>query len=322
MDYLNRIPSSEIKDAMEHFTGLGIVFDRWGEYSMLLSAWAKHDPIGALAHAQTAGMGFGYDTSIILTEWASKDPEAALQWAEENHKGEEGNPHFVGIIKAIVATDPARATELLQRMPAGRERGQALDAVIPHILAQGNEKARQWLEAIQDDRLFVGAMSRVAGQFAVSDPKMAADWLLANSQDAAKQGINQVMSNWASKNPEAATSFYRSLPAGEIRTRALGGMVESLAGKNARQAADLIDANPGDVDDRIIHQFTWQAFESDPALATGYISRMSDGQGRDRAYQEAIGYWLQSDPAAARAWLRTNQLPESLQPNVDTWLAE
>ena len=320
-EYLNQLDSAGIKEAIESIAALGMNFDRWGEYSMLLSAWSNQDPLGAIAYAQANGGGWGYDTNIILTAWAMNDPDAALRWAEANHKGEGGNPHLAGVIKAIAATDSVRATTLLIGMTAGEQRGEALDAILPHILSKGDVAAREWVASIQDERLRNGAMDRMAKQLAIKDPKGTAEWLLASSGDAAQRGMDDVMSAWMGKDQQAASAYYQSLPPGEVRSSALGGMVGKLAEKNPREAADYIDQNPSDVDDRVIQQFTWNAFQSDPGLATSYISKVANPEERDRTYRRSIDYWMQTDATAATTWLKNNPLPDTLNGYVEGKLA-
>ena len=83
---------------------------------MLLSAWAKHDPLAALDYA-SANTGSPFARQSILTSWAATDPIAAMRWAEDNHEGNEANPWMVGVIRGIAASDPERATQLMNSMP-------------------------------------------------------------------------------------------------------------------------------------------------------------------------------------------------------------
>ncbi len=134
---------------------------------MLLTAWSQHDPTAALAYAQ-ANSRSGFAATTILSSWAATDPEAAIRWAQANHTGTDANPYLAGIIRTLGATDPARASGLLTGMPRSQERGEALDAMLPHLLAQGADATRAWISALTDDSLRNGSMMRAA------DARMAA----------------------------------------------------------------------------------------------------------------------------------------------------
>ena len=177
--FIDQLGPGEFEDAVAQFRKLGITDQRFGEYALLLSAWAKHDPLAALAYAK-ANTRNGFATNTILTTWASNDPESAIRWADANHEGDSANPYYASIIRSLAATDPARATQLLTGMPKSQERGDALDAIMPHILTQDGNSVRSWIAALTDDSLKDGAMMRSAVTLANSDPAGTATWLAAN----------------------------------------------------------------------------------------------------------------------------------------------
>jgi len=313
--YLDQIDPMELRDAVDKFRSLGITDERFSEYSMLLTVWAKSDPTAALAYAKEKTRG-GFTTNTILSAWASNDPEAAIQWAKANHQGDGANPYMAGIIKGIASSDPARATQLLTEMPFGEERGEALAGLMPHIMAQGPEAAREWIAAIDDERLRNGAMTRVAEDLAAVDPKRTADWLLANPGEATIGKLDNVLSVWMDTDRPAAMAYYQGLPPGENRSNALRGIINSLAVSNPREAANYLDNHSGDVTDREVQHFVWHSFGEDPSLAVSYIAKITDPTKRDGTYTKMIDGWLRQDEPAARAWIQSNQLPPAVQDHV------
>lgn len=313
--YLDQLDPTEIKDAVDKFRSLGITEDRFTEYSMLLTVWAKSDPMAALAYAKENTRG-GFATNTILSAWAANDPEAAIQWAKANHQGEDANPYMAGIIKGIAGSDPTRATQLLTEMPFGEERGEALSGLLPYILAKGPESAREWIASISDEQLRNGAMGRVAEQLAALDPKGTADWLISNPGEASQRNMDNVISVWMDKDQAGAMAYYNALPAGEVRSNALRGIVNSLAVENPKAAANYLDNHPADVNDRVVQQFVWHSFGEDPSLAASYIAKISNEGERDGTYRRMIDGWLRQDEAAARTWIQSSQLPPSVQEHV------
>ncbi|MFD0894942.1 hypothetical protein KBB96_03995 [Luteolibacter ambystomatis] len=320
IDYLDQLDPSELKDAVDRFRSLGITESRFGEYSMMLTAWAKADPTGALAYAKENTRG-GYATNAILSAWATNDPDAAIAWAKANHTGDDANPYMAGIIRGIASTDPTRATGLMAEMPYGAERGEALVGVLPHILSQGTDATREWVASIQDERLRNGAMERVADQLAKTDPKGTADWLLANPGEASSRNMDDVISTWMEKDSKAATAYYQALPAGEARSNALRGIVNTMAEDDPQAALSFMNSHPADVTDRNIQQFVWNSMEKAPELAISQISKLGDPGAQEGMYRRTIDAWMRTDATAAKNYLQTHQLPQNLQGYVQQRLS-
>lgn len=317
LDHINRLGIGDFESAVAHFRSLGITESRMGEYAQLLAAWAKADPVAALAYAEKNTRS-GFATNTILTSWAINDPESAIRWAESKHEGDEANPYYAGIIRALAATDPERAQQLLTSMPKSVERGEALDAMMPHVLSQGAEATREWIANLADDSLRNGAMLRSAEQLATIDPSGTAAWLMENPGEASQRRMDDVYRVWARTNADEAIQSFTTMPAGEARSNALRGVVNALAADNPQSAVAMLDQYPDDVTDRAVQNVVWHSFGSDPSLAVSQISRMTDERDRNRTYQRMLQAWQERDPAAARQWLQTHTLPapvlQALQP--------
>ena len=305
--FIDQLGPGDFEAAVGHFRSLGLTDERMGEYSLLLTAWGQADPTSALAYAKENTRN-GFATETILTSWAATDPEAAIRWAQSNHQGDGANPYLPGIIRGLAASDPARATELLASMPKSEERGKGLDFILPHLLQQGSDATRSWIAAIADESLKNGAMMRVAGQLATTDPAGTASWLLANPGEASKRRMDDVYSAWAAKDEQAALSSFTSLPAGEARTNALRGVISSVAVEDPKAAVSLMDRYPSDVNDRVVQNFVWHSFGSDPVTAISAISRIGDEQQRNQMYKRTLDAWKQRDPVSADAWVLKNSV--------------
>lgn len=308
LEWIDKLPASEFQNAVEKFRALGITDTRFGEYAMLLSAWAKADPTTALAFT-TAKTGGGFATNTVLSSWASVDPEAAIQWAQDNFKGDGANKYLPSIIRAIGGTDPGRATELLTSMPRSEERGEAVAAMLPHLISQGADAARQWIASLQDDTLRNGSAMIAAEQMASADPVGTVNWLLQGQGDATRRRMDDVFSVWAQQDPTAAQAALASLPAGENRSNALRGIVEQTASTDPQAALALMNSHRSDVNDRTIEDFVWNSLRQSPETAVGQIAAITDQRNRNRMYSRVVGEWMQRDPAAAGAWLSKNPVP-------------
>lgn len=314
--FIDQLGPGDFEAAVAQFRSLGITDSRSGEYALLLSAWAKADPLAALTYAQANTSG-RFATATILAGWASADPEAAIRWAETHHTGDAANPYLAGIIRTLAGSDPARATQLLTGMPRSQERGEALDAMIPHLLTQGGAAVRSWIAALTDDSLRDGAMQRAATPLAATDPAGTAAWLVANPGQATQRRLDDVYSVWAGQDLSAAMSSFTGLANGENRSNALRGLVTSVATQDPRAALSMMNRYPNDVTDPVLQQFVWHSFGNDPALAVNQIGRIADEGQRNQMYSRTVGRWLQQDAAAATAWMNTNPLPAAVQAQLN-----
>jgi hypothetical protein len=310
--FLDQLAPGDMPDVVDRFRALGLTDARAGEYAMLLTAWAKADPLAAMAYAEEKTRG-PFATRTLLAAWAANDPDAALRWADAHHQGDDANPYLTGIIQGIAATDPERATKLLAGMPFSEERGEALNALLPFIAAKGGDAARAWVDSIQDEQLRDGAIARLAEQLAAKEPKATADWLLANPGQASLRQLDDVIASWMDQDKTAAMSYYDTLPAGEARTGALRGIVNTMALENPREAARFMDSHPADTNDQVIQQFVWHSSQEDPVLAADYIARISNPREQENLYNRMLTGWLRRDPAAATGWIQSNPLPEAVQ---------
>ena len=314
MDFINSIDPAEFESVVASFRGLGLTNSRMTEYSMLLSAWAKSDPLQALAYAE-ANTGNRFARNTILTTWAASDPDGAIRWAQDHFKpedDEDGNPWMIGVIQGIAATDPARATQLLAGMNYSDERGEAMAALLPSILSQGPESARAWAEAITDEQLKQGAIGQIADALAQKDPQGTAEWLTQNPGEAAQRRMDDVISAWMEKDADAAVAYYKGLPSGEARTNALRGVATSMALQDPQAAANFLDNNAAYANDRVYQQFVWSSFGQAPDLAASYISKIGDAREQSRMYDRMLRGWLRRDFEAASNYINSTQLPQEV----------
>lgn len=310
--YIDQLGPGDFEEAVAHFRELGITENRMGEYGLLLTAWAEADPTAALAYAEkNTRNGFARDT--ILTTWATTDPDAAIRWAQANFDGDGANPFLPGIIRGLMGSDAAKATELLASMPRSEERGRGLDFILPHLFEKGTEATRDWIAGIADETLRNGAMVRAAGKLAESDPAGTAAWLMENPGEARERRLDDVYGAWAGKDAQAALASFASLPAGEDRSNALRGVVSGIAGEDPKAAVSLMDQYPGDVTDRVVQNFIWHSFGTDPEMAASQIGRITDEGQRDAMYRRVLESWSEDEPAKAAAWMQANAVPESVR---------
>lgn len=316
LDFINTLEPDQYEGVVADFRDSGFTRENMNEYAMLLTAWAKNDPLEALDYAQ-ANTGSPFARNTILATWVASDPEAAISWANSNYDGDKANPYMVGVIRGLAQYDPTRASELLATMPYSEERGNALGAILPHIMSQGGDAAKNWATSIEDDRLRDGAIRRVSEQLAKSDPRGTAEWLTSNGGDAANGAIDNVMGVWTKEDSSSAIAHFEGMASGQLRTNALRGISNQIAMENPREAANFLDSHANDADDNAYRQFVWHSFRDDPAIAADYIARIGNEGERDQMYRRTLEGWMRQDFDGASQWIGSAQLPDNVAKHLE-----
>ncbi|MFY7818740.1 MAG: hypothetical protein ACOVRB_10290 [Akkermansiaceae bacterium] len=321
LQLVDSLSPEQFEEFVAAYRADGIPPERMGDYSMLLTAWAKVDPQAALKYAsENTGSPFARQT--ILAAWASYDPNSAIAWAKSNHQGDDANPWMVGVIKGLANQDPDLASSLLKEMPRSVERGEALDNLIPALLQQkGVAAARDWVDSITDASLKDGAMSRIADRSIEKDPEGTADWLIANPSETTNRRVDDALFAIARKDQDSAMAYFNKLPVGNDRSNALRGIVNAVAMENPQKAASLMDRHSSDVNNRVVEQFVWHSFRQDPQTAVANISRLNNAEEQERMYNRTLEWWMERDQQAAINWVNSNTLPtkvvERLNKNLE-----
>lgn len=314
---INRLGVDDFAQVVSDFRELGITRERMSEYGMLLHAWAKVDPLGALDFAVKNTGSNPYARQTILTSWAGDDPDGALAWARNHHEGEGANPWLVGIIRGVVAKDPSRATEILQDLPYSRERGDAISAIVPHIAQQGFDKASSWLDTITDERLRSGGTAYLAAALAKQDPAKTAEWIttLENSEGKSR-ATREVAETWSEQDLPGAVAWTNTL-AGEDKTNAAREIIGEYAREDAAQAATWLQSisnEPGY--EKVVESYIWNTARSNPEMSLAQVPEISEPKSQGKYYERILSNWRERDTQAADNWMNSNNVSEELRKEV------
>jgi hypothetical protein len=184
--YVQSLSADEFPDAVAAFRAIGITEQRMSEYEMLMSAWAKTDPLAGLNFI-TEATSAPFAPQTILATWSATDPDAALGWAEQNHRSDNPNPYLLGVIRGIADHDLTRAAEIAATIPQSRERYQAVEALMPSLFKDGPEAAKHWAESLTDPQFKAGAIQLMARKLAQTDPEGTASWLAQQNLEPRKE---------------------------------------------------------------------------------------------------------------------------------------
>lgn len=313
LSLVEKIEGDDFEGVVADFRALGMTDQRMSEYAILLHAWGKVDPVGALDYAMKH-TGTPFAREAILASWAAEAPEAALEFARSNHEGDAANPFLLGVIRGVAPQDLGRATDLIQELPYGDERGKALRAMLPYVLETGVDGAINWTANLADDRLRSGALTFILSDVSKSEPERAAT-LMAGLEDreAAKRVADDIGASLARRDLDRAISWSEALQP-DIRSEAVEGVISLYASQDAEAASRWLESLSGETNlDAAIRRFAWNTQGREPELAANWIHRMTDERRRNEMYYSVLSRWLRSNAAAAQAWIdNTPDLPEGV----------
>ena len=314
---INRLGADDFAQVVADFRELGITRERMSEYGMLLHAWAKVDPLGALDFAEE-NTGSPYARQTILASWAGSDPEGALMWAKNHHEGEGANPWLVGIIRGVVSKDPTRATGIMLDLPYSRERSEALSAIVPHIARQGYDKASLWLDTITDEKLKSGSSAYLASALAKQDPAKTAEWVTTLDESEGKsRATREVAEEWSEQDLPGAVAWTNTL-AGADKVNAAREIIGEYAREDAVQAAiwlQSVSNEPGY--EKVVESYIWNTARGNPEMSLAKVPEIQNPQSQEKYYQRILSRWRVRDAQAADAWMSNNNVTEKLRTKVE-----
>ena len=295
LEFIKNLSPDQYLDAVDAYREGGIENEQFGEYRMLLSAWAKNDTEGAVA------------------------------WARDNFdsdaKGADANPWIVGVIEGISSIDLVRATELLEELPFSRGRGQALDSVFAEVTSGGPEKAKQWIASLGDAKLKSGAASRLAGQLARNDPRAAAEWASSMGSEILKSSAGEIIQEWADDDLTAARTWVESQSEEIVASAGPALVREIIQNEDILAASDwLADYEGNPAFDESVRSLVWNSMGEEPAFAADWIMRLSSEDDQRNTFHRMIGKWMSKDEAGVVDYVNNNPVPEGVKQRVEMTL--
>lgn len=308
---LDRTDSEDFAAMLEEVEARGFNRVMGTERVMIISAWAKRDPVAAAQYLKDNGED-GRLRFAAMSTWAANDPDAALDWARNAHEGEGANRWLVGVIRGIAGSDANRAAELMSELPQSREQRWAMESAMPFVMDQGAEFSRSWIESLDGEGLQSRGAEWMARRMAGENPEDAARWVAGlATKDARREASEQVALRYAREDLSAAQSWVSSLPE-DTRTEAAEGVVSVMAEDDPRAAIAWLEKLGDDPD----YDGAWvdvleKGFEAEPGVALVSALRLSDEGWREKYTNNYLSKWMKKDKEAATRWVQdyTEYLP-------------
>ena len=301
-EVLNDPTSTNLSSAIDAYKALPEGHTRFSELRLLTYAWSQVDPAGAL---EWVGSLSRFEKHIgsgaVLDAWSRNDPNAAIEWAKNNYEGDD-NPYFAGIISGMAEKDFDGATELMESMPYGRNRGRAASMMLEKAWNQGEDMAVNWANDLESDSLKEFAVGRLAEKIARKDLDRAAGWAGQMEEGEIKRrAVESVADHWAEKDPVAAAEWVDGLPEGASRSEGMQEVVREWARKDPTATAEWLNKYPASAGmDKPVEAFVRTVAQKDPQNALTWAESISDEKRRDEVVKD-VNRVIERQQAAAAA---------------------
>lgn len=191
--------------------------------SRLAAEWARKDPLAALFWSRAASTGALTGPRLepgpvqrramdaALGSFVSSDPEAAVAWMTTGAGRSFFSQRVSSLASSWASIDPMAAAAWVWTIPAGKERAAAVGALAATWTRSDSSEALRWIQRIPKPADRNAALSSFGSALAGSDPEAAAYWSTQITDRQLREGtLSQVISQWRSINPGAATQFVQT----------------------------------------------------------------------------------------------------------------
>lgn len=342
MDLYAGMSAAELEEEAAKLDGLPMG-DRILASMLLFSRWGEVDPIGALEHTNTMGMGGMFAKPTVLRSWASVDPVNAAKYFTDNPsefatmgrgRGPGGSDGAEVIAREWAKLDPNAALEWANSLD-GRDKSSALVSVVSEM-ATGDPAGAAALAAGFGEEEQSRAYREIAEQWARQDFSEAEAWIATLSGEAKQGALGSAIEVLAVNDPQGAAAMLAQMESGRSKDRAVVDVAEAMASEDPAKAAEwLIGQETGDMDDAMrrvmmnwvgqdsasalsfvesqpageardtaASTYLWMNRDGDPQQSIALAESISDDGDRNRAIGMTARRWMSEDEAAATAYVQ------------------
>ena len=299
------------------------------EYELLVEAWVRFDPRGALGYALKILNEEARVASLkaAFRGWATYDPQAAREALEGSRAMRRGIPQKMqaALVSGWVRSPVAGVEEYLLA-----DTNPASDAILSPAIWEvfrrdGAEGLRRWSEElitrssdhIQRRRLFRKTVRRLT----FADPAVASPWALEHwGEDYATDGPRIVAETWVETDPEAAFEWLRTEAPEASREDAVRMAFRFwIFLERARALAWLEERGDEPVYHPAIVAGAHSISKSEPRRGADLCDRLPTGKANVDCVTVVGKEWYGRDPVAAGAWLEESDLSVERREKVREW---
>jgi len=241
-------------------------------------------------------------TAIIAGEWAKQDPTGALAWAQSVQT--DRSQAVASVLRQVAVADPRKAADLVASLPAD-ERNSSYDSIASSWGGKNWSEAEAWIKTLPTDQQ-ASAMSAAVRGLAGSDA-VAASREIASipAGDGRSRAVDTVVANWSRDDPAAAARWLMQQNDPAAQRDSMRNLMTNWAQSDNTAAQAFIQAQPvGEVRDSAVSSYVWSNRNANPQQVMQLAETVQDEGSRTRAVDVAAMRWMREDPTAAKAYIQ------------------
>ena len=274
--------------------------------STAMAALAQIDVEAAKAHVAALPPGRDRNQALqqVASAYARADPEGALAWAES--LGAPTDAIRRSIMLGIAASgDVDRAMLAIGRGDAGPD-SELMISLVASRAAQDPREARKLATDLvgKSDAQSKALLARLASTWVQREPEGALEWALSQGAAIDAATIGNMASTFASRDATAAAAYTDRLPP-QLRPTWLTQVAGPYARFDPAGAMRWLDRYQGQQGyDVALRQMATQAAQTDPRTAAAMLER-ANADVQLGAAQTVASSWARMEPEAAARWAAT-----------------
>ena len=296
----------------------------------LLKQLAATDPLAALDIAN--GLPSLRDAerarNDILQVWASHEPMAALAWADTelaNVPADLRNAQMMAIIRGFASTNPKGAFSYASALSEDttsdlRYKNRLLGEVIETQIRDGGVADAQATIALLPDGATKESLQReLITEWAKFDPASAASYVEGLGSEATTNMKTALISEWAEYDPAAAAAWLGNLSTDDpAYGHASAQITREWTRYDLTASSEWLNSLPASPElDRAVATYTFRAAQEDPSTAMSWAESITNDGMRNRMMQQVAANWKNDDPETFNTYLDNSDLSDEARAELE-----
>ena len=236
--------------------------------------------------------------------WSSRDPEGALDWMLANSENIPPGS-FMQVAQRFGQMNPAAAAAYTGRIP-NAARSAWISSVAQGYAQMDPQGAVSWIAQFQGEPGYASAVAAIAQQSAQYDAPAAARLLGtidASAPESLSAAVN-VAAQWAQTDPRTAAEWVLDLPTTEARSGAIDGVMRQWTGIDTHGArAWALSLPQGAIKDAALVPVIASVVADTGVPEQTLLSAFSTENARQQGLSRAVFGLARRNPAAARQFI-------------------
>lgn len=274
---------------------------------------SKTDPPRAALLFENIPYGLGRDALLkdIASNWAAVDSKLAIAWLN-GLDSVDRNMGIMAMAEGWASSKPLEAAEFGSTLPS-EQKLQFLEMVMSQWASEDPISAIAWIkESYELQSLPDSIMRRTYESWALKDPQQASNSIKDFDEKTQALLADTLSSNWARSNPTGAAVFALSLPEGNVKAEAVGGVMAQWSRSDPMEASKwLASLEQGQAKNKGILELALAISGSDPSSAMKWALELSNQEDREECIQRIGKIWINQAGAEAVSEIKKMSLSPS-----------